>query len=202
MANICSNVMAVYGPREDLDKFLKCVKDAVTEMGKPGNGRGFEKEFFLRCGYAEDELKKLYGFGPMDLWGDPQFFNARRGRPAHVKLWFGTCWSPVYESWDALLKRSFPTLKEVTLAEESGCDVYVNTDSEGLFFDERFYVCGEYDGKSFLDRDEHIFPDEKSALAAINDWTGMRFESLDEVRKWFDENPDHGRVSINEYSEA
>lgn len=197
MANICSNVMAVYGPREDLDKFLQAVKEAMGHA----QGRGFAKEFFLRCGYTQDELDSIYGFGPMDLCGDPQFFEAEGDMPAHVKLWFDTRWSPVYESWEALLQRFFPTLKQVTLAEECGCELYVNTDAEGIFFDDLYYVDGEYDGNSFLDRDEHTFPDAMSALDAINDWTGKDFKTLDEVREFFD-GLDDGYISINEFAEA
>lgn len=129
MKNICANEMVVYGPKEDVVEFLKRVRNAM-------GGRDFASDFFLSCGYEEDELVDLAGFGPMWLTRDPESFEESAAKPAHVVLRFDTELCPAFDAWDDLLKCFFPTLRQVTYAEVAGTGCYYNTDTEGIFFQE------------------------------------------------------------------
>ena len=141
MTNICANVMVVYGPKEDLEDFLKRLKNAVNKYLSRqaifhNHSRNFAIRFFLGCGYEEDELNDLTGFGPMWVSRWPEFVEESATKPAHVVFRFDTEQFPAFDAWNDLLKRCFPNLKQVTYAEESGTGYYYNTDTEGIFFPE------------------------------------------------------------------
>ena len=50
-----------------------------------------------------------------------------------------TAWGPMTGLWEAVLGK-FKTLKHVYAAEECGCELFINTDEEGMFFRDRYVV--------------------------------------------------------------
>lgn len=53
---------------------------------------------------------------------------------------YESAWNPCYEVIDSILEEYQPALKQVTQAEECGCGIYVNTDKEGLYFKDEYYL--------------------------------------------------------------
>ena|GEM_PF-6433852 len=49
-----------------------------------------------------------------------------------------TAWGPLPEVWDLMAEKY--NLSYVYCSEECGCAVYVNTDSEGRFFSDRYIL--------------------------------------------------------------
>lgn len=126
MANLCSNVMVIYGPAADVKNFGKIVERAYTEYKTCG--KFFVDTLFKICGYDAEPSNGAY-----DLDIDYAYEPDGDGE-SHIKFYFDTKWSPMYEDFESFLAAKFPTLKQVTLADEFGCDVHVNTDSRRKYF--------------------------------------------------------------------
>jgi len=57
----------------------------------------------------------------------------------YFKLETETAWCPMNELWDAVLEQ-YEGVSYVYVAEEAGCDIFINTDTEGQFFDQRYML--------------------------------------------------------------
>ena len=205
MANICSNESVVYGPKEDVARFVSDVEAACEKS----EYRSFY-DVFQTLGFSEEELdNKVFLNGA--CFEQDKFELERKDEDCwFVKFWYDTRWSPAYEALDELLSRFYPTLKEVTIAEEPGCEVYVNTDDEALFFDTQYDLDGAACGKYTHDEDSW-FADKESALNYLNDFqrrNGMpEFESLEKAEEWYGDeshNPNEDEeffLHVHEYSE-
>ncbi len=188
MPNWCSNSMTVYGPKDDVVKFVQTVKDGIANAGEYNQ----LYSTFLAAGFSKGEMDALHDFSRGYYTEErPEVETDSDG--AHVELHFESAWSPLCDSWDALLRRFFPTLKQVTIAEECGCEIYVNTDAEGRFYPERYYVdaCVEgKDGESYISDFECAFETLGEVLATVNRWLAGNgfgpFDSIDDVKEWFE----------------
>ena len=56
-----------------------------------------------------------------------------------------TAWSPTAEMWEEI-QNLYPGVSSVFIAEEPGCDYYVNSDEDGLFYAEKYKVDQYYSG--------------------------------------------------------
>ena len=56
-----------------------------------------------------------------------------------------TAWSPTVEMWDTILEK-YPGVLSVFVAEEPGCDYYINTDENRRFYDYSYRVDMGYEG--------------------------------------------------------
>ena len=69
-----------------------------------------------------------------------------------LELSYESAWEPINETIDEILKAYQPHIKQVTLAEETGFDVFLNTDVEGKYFNEHYYldltITGEVEGRN------------------------------------------------------
>lgn len=133
MSNICSNVMVVYGPAADVKNFGEIVKRAHAAEGF------FLTELFKLCDYGVKPDNQAYSV-------DIDY------APDHIKFYFDTSWTPIYEDIDAFLAAKFPTLKQVTLADEFGCGLHVNTDADRRYFKWNYAV--SYEREDFGGGDE------------------------------------------------
>ena len=57
----------------------------------------------------------------------------------YFKLETETAWCPMNELWDAVVEQH-EGVSYVYVAEEAGCDIFINTDTEGRFFDQRYLL--------------------------------------------------------------
>ena len=102
----------------------------------------------------------------------------------------------MYEGMDWLLKRHYKTLKQVTLAEECGMGIYINTDKDHEFFSERYVL-------DIVDYDYLYFDTEEEALKSINEIVpklsgikNIKFDSITEFDSWLEERD--GYIGPNE----
>ncbi len=138
MPNWCENEFVIYGDKEQLLKFYKDMTIATSE------NPNFEKvdnswdekwvgNLFLGAGYTEEELQKRQ-------------YNYRGGvddivlKEDRVIIWDYTAWTPNNEEMEDMLYEKYPGLEMVYKAEEGGCGIYINTDTEGKYIPERFLV--------------------------------------------------------------
>lgn len=184
MANICSNSTAFFGPKEDLERLLAALKSAKSV----NLGKMFEKATGEK---AHDVL-----YGTQTIGGIEDCRVSEKNGHEYFQLDYDSRWSPVNEEIDEMLRKHFPTIEEVTIAEEPGCDIYMNTDDEGIFFPERYDLDASVKNR-YTNDDEHYFETEEDVLKALNEFqrkNGLReFSSIQEAEEWYgdeDNNPD------------
>jgi len=143
MPNWCNNSIAFYhadsrndllgGFFADAQKFQDYID---PETGETSNWIGY----WLKS--REVDADNLYCRG---------FINYSELTPNHVHVYMDTAWSPLPEVWDILAEQY--GLSYVYIAEECGCEVYVNTDTEGRFYSDRYIL-------NYFDIDELYLDDE------------------------------------------
>lgn len=180
MANICSNSTVFYGKRESLDALWGVIQNAQKRERPMWLGN-----IFLEAGFTPEELDGIYCRGDID-------YAERDDADGTIKIDYETAWSPIYEEFDRLLSRFFPDVREVTIAEECGCEIFVNTDVEGRFFTDRYQIERE-------DSDTEYFPDLESFLRRFNEIFGTSFGTFSECDSY--EPADGSWFSVHEYAD-
>lgn len=178
MANYCSNRIAFFSPFEAPLKtlhrqILLCMDD-------------FDSNNFLRLlllnGYSEPEAEESCdrrdSFSDCDPKitkdGDTYFFEAETE----------TAWSPHMEVLQKMLAEKYHnTIRMVYTAEEPGCGVYYNSDTEGRFFSTRYKVDCCHDG----DYLEEYFAEYQQLVDWVNteytDINVSKYDNADDIEK-------------------
>jgi hypothetical protein len=129
MPNWCSNVIAFY--QEDGGNYLLAAFYAdIQKFNDYKNADGNSSEWighWLQSNKVDTE--EMYSRG---YFTDCELFDD------HVRVYMETAWSPIPEVWDVMAGKY--GLRYVYVAEECGCEVYVNTDIYGRFFTERYII--------------------------------------------------------------
>lgn len=146
MANICANVMCIYTydkNEANLKKVYNILKENFTNCLSIS-----EAVFHLRPDLSEKEIEeKLSGYetrGWIDCESDIIYNEETSSRPANVQIYYQSKWVPTIEAWNLAIE--LYGLKQVTLSEEPGCEVYINTDTSYIFFADRYVLDISYDG--------------------------------------------------------
>lgn len=209
MANICSNCMAVYGDRTELERLHSIIGEAMADTDPKRNKVDLTFEL---AGFTKEEIDALGMTACFYTDVDKEISTGDYGI-TYFEVSFESKWSPAIESWDALLARFFPKLKQVTVAEEGGCEIYINTDRDGYFFKDRYYVDGSVCNHYTNEMECPYCETEEQALAVINemcDKAGIKsFGSIADALAFFedednnpDPNPDHDFfLNVHEYSD-
>jgi len=109
------------------------------------------------------------------------FFTSCILNEDHVRIDMETAWGPLQEVWDLMADKY--DLVYVYIAEEPGCEVYVNTDDEGRFFVDRYLLhCFDVDD---LELDPRILEEYGDHLYELSGDTTY-FTSWEEVIKIFE----------------
>ena len=177
MPNWCENDMAVYGPKEDVKRFIRAIMDIDEKASSEGvwfTWKAYEELTGKDPGKAENYIR-----GSLCCISEKAEPLDDGQGVAYVS--YDSAWASMDEGWDEILAKSFPTLKQVTRAYEPGCEYAINTDREGRFFPERLLVDGSDDDAGSVN---DWFWDEKNALAAIKDLFGETFKSLNDFSKY------------------
>lgn len=198
MANICSNAVAIVGPHDDLADIKEKI-DRVLAKGFVGLICVLEE-----YGFTEEEINGAYHRGELD--GEAKIKD--EGTPnEHLLICYQSAWCPCNEVWHLILGEYYPRCVCYFLAEECGCEIYINTDPTGRYFPERFFLDG-YDNStgSFLpDFDGASAVDEEDALRLINGWLKwngheVAFESIRSAQEYVATLGECSYIAIHEYA--
>jgi hypothetical protein len=203
-----------YGEKEDIKRFrekLLSVKNQdfkiETDFGK--QWLGFVLKTFginwkdVYCRGAITEITELY----------------ENDYGTHFFVKSDDAWGPRYEVWNAVLEKIEEPIKMEIFAEEPGCGVYINTDTEGKFFDEKYYIDFLADSDEEVKRicegknDEYVefvkenlysnwFSDFEGVKDFVNKLTGKKLdtvEKIEEMLEKFSKKYDT-RINFYEYS--
>lgn len=177
MSNPCDTTIQFRGDENALmDLFNRLKPESLSKIAQ-SFGISREETSAVTCDYSPfrgdvvDIDKSSYRVYQDDAWWP------------HVSLWTVIC-HKIYDD-----KISF-----VYKAEESGCDVYINTDDSGLFFPEKIMCDYAVNGES----DVMYFCEEKEFLDWFNNKFGYNAKTV-AAAKAFAEN-DELCMSIGEFS--
>lgn len=138
MPNWCWNQTVFYGGKEKQKEIYNKIKNEVK------SGWPHIDLFFKELGCTEEELNKEFAVSAY-INGISLLKNGE------LELCYESAWSPINETIDEILNKYLPHITQVTLAEETGCDVFLNTDFEGKYFTEHYYldltITGEVEGR-------------------------------------------------------
>lgn len=127
MPNWCWNQTVFYGDKEKQKEIYNKIENEV-KSGWP------HIDLFLKeLGCTEEELNKEFAVRA-HINGISLLKNGE------LELCYESAWGAINEVIDEILEKYQPQIEQVTLAEETGCDVFLNTDIEGKYFTEHYYL--------------------------------------------------------------
>lgn len=125
MPNWCSNQMAIVGKSADLLAIKKLIDDVMTMDSQTLYNTA------LAAGYTAEQADELDCRGSYDC--APEIYETKDG-VKYLEVCYESAWTPCIDFWNGLLAKFFPECSQYTVAEECGCEVYVNTDSSRHIF--------------------------------------------------------------------
>lgn len=125
MANLCSTHVTLWGDTQLIDEVynaIKTIRDAEPACWD------LLAEFF---GGATEEYSFIHYMEKGAVAGTTD---------SYIEFSLEDKWAPQVELFDIICKRYDGKLQYVYLAEESGCELFINTDSQGLFYKDKYYL--------------------------------------------------------------
>lgn len=182
MPNWCNTSYKFVGDKEEIADLYNKLQ-SLNDMPEPLVENGFGK-LFLGCvvNLFGGDWKEIYCRGEIDymeICGDSM-----------IQLSTMTAWGDVPEVWDFVCK-NYPSIKYYYLAEEGGLCYYVNSDTTGEYFPEKYYVLHAEGYSEYLDDDEELleYIAEKIGAAEI--------ESIDQLDQLLEQyNKEHANEEI------
>ena len=162
MPNWCYNETVFYGDKETVQKLYKGLEETIDYRTND-----HIDNFYKLLGVKEEQLNDEYRSRAHIV-----NFDINKEGDALI-LSYESAWGPIIETIDNILKEYQPNLKEVTYAEECGEGIYINTDEEGLYFTDKYYLdMSTKGGDDFNDIKHHA-----TLESAINEF--KRFYNVD-----------------------
>lgn len=182
MPNWCNTAYKFVGEADEITDLYNKLKE-LENMPKPLVENGFGK-LFLGCvvNHFGGDWNKIYCRGEieyMELCGDNM-----------LQLSTMTAWGDMPEVWDFVCK-NYPSIEYYYLAAEGGMGYYVNNDTTGEYFLEKYYVYHAEGYSEYLDDDEGLleYIAEKIGVAKI--------ESIDQLNQLLEQyNKEHANEEI------
>lgn len=179
MPNWCNTAYKFMGEANEISDLHKKLKE-LEEMPEPIVKNGFGK-LFLGCviNHFGGDWNKIYCRGEIDymeLCGENM-----------LQLSTTTAWSDMPKVWDFVCQK-YPSIKYYYLAEEPGCVYFINSDSTGEYFPEKYLIDDCVNGQEYANDDEELFEE----MAKLLDVDNIKdFPQLSELlEKYNAENPD------------
>ncbi len=134
MPNWCTTSYVFRGDEKEIKDFYNKIKSFTSKeriqndfgdfwLGNVVDGFGFD--------YNEIPCRGLIDYFP-DSQEDTD--------PDRLELSTQTAWEPMTEMWNKIIEKYYPSISYVFIAEEPGCELYINTDLTGEDFSERFSI--------------------------------------------------------------
>lgn len=164
MPNWCVSEMAVYTTNKDILGSLEMVhtelKKIVVENDKT-TWDLFKVFKTFEPTWSEDKIcdSGLYIRGSIIDLSD---IYDMKGGGKYFKVVYESAWESMIPGWEHILKKY--DLKQVTIAEECGCGVFINTDQKRLFFSSKYFLYSYIDD----DYNEERFDDKEQVIDYIN----------------------------------
>ena len=182
MPNWCNTSYKFVGDKEEIADLYNKLQ-SLNDMPEPLVENGFGK-LFLGCvvNLFGGAWKELYCRGEIDymeICGDSM-----------IQLSTMTAWGDMPEVWDFVCK-NYPSIEYYYLAEEGGLCYYVNSDTTGEYFPEKYYVLHAEGYSEYLDDDEELLEYIAEKIGAA------KIESIDQLDQLLEQyNKEHANEEI------
>ena len=135
MANYCNNTIAIFGyDKGKLDSFRKLMVNAFRD-----SRYGTVRDFVIKCGYNKEEAIQFTD--GRDTFIDIDDEIAQKEGIYYFYFQTESAWNPNIEVFTKIIREKFNNDFELEYcSEEPGMGIYINTDSEGFFFPDRYYL--------------------------------------------------------------
>ena len=194
MANYCSNCIAFYG--NDYDK-LENFRMLMAGKCK------YIHDFVMKCGYTEVEAMEFTD--GRDTFVEVPDDVAKDDISYYFIIQTETAWNTHVEVFSKIIQERFDNqISMVHCSEEPGCEIYINTDTEGRFFSDQYHLDFCINGEYVME----YYSTFKEVVEVLKEKiAGMKFsnyDSVDEindrVQNWLIDKPDD-YFNLYEYSE-
>jgi len=200
MPNWCYNQVMLYGEPKQLEKVWLYIKKAYEN--EAATSRKWLNRLIIAAGLNHEDYSCRGWIVNLDDEGD-----YTPGIDDSFKLDFESAWNPAMSAIDiairvALKDYAEPDVSYELMAEEPSEGIFINTDTEGVYFKERYYLDFEYkDGVPEVEEvGIHYFWDLKTMLDFFEKLTGYRPKDFEAAEKFeYDENI-FDYISIHEFS--
>lgn len=189
MANYCSNSIAIFGyDKEKVDE----LHDLMVKFFHK-NSNGSIRAFVVACGYSSDEALKMTD--GRDTFADIDYVVSEKEHIFYFKFQTESAWSPNVGVFRKIISDKYDEELDMEYcSKEPGVGIFINTDEEGFFFTDRYYldscINSEYETECFESKQELLdwikskFPDIKVTIKTS--WYKIEEEVCDHL----DENDD------------
>jgi hypothetical protein len=132
MPNWCYNQTVFYGDTKKLKEVFDKVEQKV--YSKTGKFESISLDpLLIELGCPQEMLNK-------EFWIRGHIVDIDLLDKGEIILSYETAWNPVYEKIETILEMYCPQIKSVTICEECGCEIYINTDKERKYFKDEYYL--------------------------------------------------------------
>jgi len=205
MANICCSKYVFY-TNDDKSELLRLHMNLMAIMDNNDSKTGCLDDVAIKHGV---DREKISCRGTIENLDD---YNPANN---YFTLNSDTAWAPTDELWEAVIAQ-YKGISFVYIAEECGESIYVNTDTEGVYFPERYLleICGDApipDGW-FAGQDKPPFVEIREYFETFDDLnsyciklTGIDFDTIDELQDYISDLFDEEGNTISnviEFSES
>ena len=190
MANTCFNLISFYSKENNKDALL-LFENKLKKLDQNKNITliDFYKEL---TNLTIDEIDRtLEGRGQLQSIS----YNDDR-----IEIEFESAWTPVNKDIEKIAILN--NLNSVCLAEENGCDIFLNTDTEGLFYDSQYQIdC------CLKDTEEEYYTEYFNSLEQMLDFCRntlyLDFNTFEELENFcdnFESDDDEEFISLHDFS--
>lgn len=166
MANYCSNSIAIYSyDKEKLDELY----DLIVKFFNENSSNNSIRALVVACGYSNDEALKMTD--GRDTIVDVDDEISEKERLYYFIFQTESAWNPNVDVFRKIISDKYGEELDIEhCSEEPGMGIFINTDEEGFFFTDRYYlnscINGEYETEYFESREE------------VLDWVKSKFPDI------------------------
>ena len=163
MPNWCSTTYAFFGDPDAVRDFHKKIELYTSKLRWDDSPR---EPLTFRWNWLGN-IVTGFGLDPDKVYCRGEI-SAVTPYDDHILVATETAWSPMNDVWDEIIAKHYKgnRLQYVYIAEEPGCDIFINTDDSGIFFSEK-YLLDDGDGVY-----EYFSADEEEEMC---DWLRTKF---------------------------
>lgn len=189
MANYCSNTIALFGyDKKKLDAFRKL----MVESFKSSKDKTV-RDFVIECGYSKETAEELTD--GRDTFTDVDDEVSEKEGVYYLRFKTESAWNPNVAIFRMIIMEKFNNEFDIEYcSEEPGIGIFINTDEEGFFFTDRYYmdscINGEYFTEYYETKEEILsFIREKFPEAKVTIKTTLH-KIEEEISKYIDDDGD------------
>lgn len=192
MANWCYTEFTFVGKENEIKDFCDKIKSFTSKERLPN-------------GFGNDWLGNIVdGFGfnwnRIDCGGQALSVTEVEKYLSEAKFSVNvmTAWRPMTKMWDKVIEKYYPSIRYVFLAEEPGNEIFINTDKEGAFYLDKFYMDLDLPDK-YEYESTYYCTSEKGVVETLNSIFGYSYDNYEQCIKAVEEELDKEEYRDKEY---